>query len=236
MKNKNLNYNLFFRAICAIFTVACIFGSASAQNAARDFSVGVKGGAILSQTTFSPSVEQKFHTGAMFGVTARYIEEKHFGLIAEIDFEQRGWKEAFGETSYSYSRTLSYIHVPLLAHIYFGSDKARFFFNAGPEIAFMIAEKRSANFDVNDIGQYEDFPSQYRSTEQLTMEIKNKIDYGISAGIGLEIGAGKHNSITAEGRFYYGLNNIFGANKKDVFAASNSIAIMATLGYYFHIK
>lgn len=68
------------------------------------------------------------------------------------------------------------------------------------------------------------------------MSIKNKIDYGISAGIGAEVSLNKKNAINVEGRFYYGLNNIFGANKKDTFAASNSIAIMVSLGYYFRIK
>lgn len=223
------------RIILTILSLIWVCGAANSQNSARDFSVGVKGGVALSQTMFSPSVEQKFNMGAVIGVTARYIEEKHFGIIAEINLEQRGWKEIFGETSYSYNRTLSYIQIPLLAHIYFG-NKARFFFNAGPELGFMIGESQSSNFDINNIDNIEDFPSQYRSTEQLTMDIKNKIDYGISAGIGAELGLGKRHSIVVEGRFYYGLNNIFGANKKDVFAASNSMSIMATMGYYFHIK
>ncbi len=201
-----------------------------------NFSVGAKGGYLLSQTMFSPSVKQKFHTGPMFGVMVRYIEEKHFGLIAEVNYEQRGWTENFEGTDYSYSRDLSYVQIPLLAHIYFGSEKARFFFNAGPEIGFMISEKINSNFDYNNIESITDFPSTNRNTEQLSMAIKNKIDYGISAGIGAEVSLNKRHAINVEGRFYYGLNNIFGANKKDTFAASNSIAIMVSLGYYFRIK
>ena len=68
------------------------------------------------------------------------------------------------------------------------------------------------------------------------MDIKNKIDYGISAGLGLEVAAHKKHSILLEGRFYYGLNNIFNSRKRDVFAASNGMSIMVTLGYMFRIK
>ena len=91
----------------------------------------------------------------MAGIMFRYIEENHFGLIGEVNFEQRGWKENFEEAPYSYSRDLSYIQIPLLAHIYFGSEKAKFFFNAGPEIGFMIAEKTNSNFDINNFSSLE---------------------------------------------------------------------------------
>ena len=131
---------------------------------------------------------------------------------------------------------MSYIQIPLLAHIYFGSEKAKFFFNAGPEIGFMIAEKTNSNFDINNFSSLEGFPSENRNTEQFAMPIKHKVDYGISAGIGAEWAINRKNSILIEGRFYYGLNNIFGANKKDIFAASNSIGIMASIGYFFRLK
>ena len=64
--------------------------------------------------------------------------------------------------------------------------------------------------------------------EQFTMDIKNKIDYGISAGLGMELIAKKRHSILLEGRFYYGLNNIFNSRKKDTFAASNGMSIMVS--------
>lgn len=223
------------------YVIASILLISSLTSVAEDhysgaFSIGAKGGVFLSQTTFSPSVPQKFHSGPMAGIMFRYIEENHFGLIGEVNFEQRGWKENFEEAPYSYSRDLSYIQIPLLAHIYFGSEKAKFFFNAGPEIGFMIAENTNSNFDINNFSSLEGFPSENRNTEQFAMPIKHKVDYGISAGIGAEWAINRKNSILIEGRFYYGLNNIFGANKKDIFAASNSIGIMASIGYFFRLK
>lgn len=211
-------------------------GLAAQQHYSANISIGGKAGMTMSQVMFSPSVEQGFIMGSMAGVQFRYIEEKHFGVIAELNFEQRGWKEKFDETDYSYERTLNYIQIPLLAHIYFG-NKAKFFFNAGPEIGFLISENKSANFDYIDIkNNPADFPVKNRNTDQFTMDIKNKVDYGISAGLGMELKIGQKNSVALEGRFYYGLNNIFPSHKKDVFAASNEMSIMVSLGYLFRLK
>ena len=211
-------------------------GVMAQQHYSSNISIGGKAGMTLSQVMFSPNVEQGFTMGSMAGVQFRYIEERHFGLIAELNFEQRGWKEKFDETDYSYERTLNYIQIPLLAHIYFG-NKAKFFFNAGPEIGFLISENKSANFNYIDINDNpSDFPIKNRNTEQFTMDIKNKVDYGISAGLGMELMLNKKNSVALEGRFYYGLNNIFDSRKKDVFAASNEMSIMVCLGYFFRLK
>lgn len=225
------------KIILFIFAILAITPVIGQQHYNSNIAIGVKGGTTISRTMFAPNVDQKFLTGAMFGLTFRYIEEKHFGLIAELNFQQRGWSETFDETSYKFNRKLSYIQIPLLAHIYFGGQRARFFFNAGPEIAFNIGDKITSNFNYKDLTTLpDDFPLQYRNTDQYTMPIKHKLDYGISAGLGMEFIAAKKHSIILEGRFYYGLNNIFGDRKKDVFSASNAMSIMVTLGYMFRIK
>ncbi|MDE6297045.1 MAG: PorT family protein, partial [Muribaculaceae bacterium] len=127
-----------------LYIFLCIIGILSTSAFSQthynaNISVGVKGGIDLSRVNFTPTVKQGFVLGGNAGVTFRYIEENHFGLIAEINFEQRGWKENFEEYPFSYQRTLNYIQIPFLAHIYFGR-RARFFFNAGPEIGFMLGE------------------------------------------------------------------------------------------------
>lgn len=219
--------------IILLFSSVCIWAQ---QHYTSNIAIGVKGGTTISKQMFSPTVEQSFLVGYMGGVTFRYIEEKHFGLIVECNLEQRGWKETFDNTPYSFNRTLSYIQIPFLAHVYFGSDKFRFFFNAGPEMGILINEKTNANYDIYNIGSISDFPSKNRYTEQQTMPLNSKFDYGISAGLGMEWQQNKRNSFTLEGRFYYGLNNIFSAHKSDTFAASNGISILVSLGYMFRIK
>ena len=70
----------------------------------------------------------------------------------------------------------------------------------------------------------------------MKMEIKNKVDYGITAGLGCELKIGRRNSIFIEGRYYYGLGNIYSSSKRDEFSASRGTSIIASLGYYFHLK
>lgn len=197
---------------------------------------GGKAGVTLSRISFSPSVPQTMVNGMMAGLKLRYIEERHFGVIVEFNVEQRGWRETFEGTSYQYQRKLTYFQVPFLTHIYFGSSKFHCFFNVGPELGYMISSSTSSNFDVNNFNNLDDFPTTNRSTEQLAMEIKNKFDYGISAGVGFEYFISRRHSLELEGRFYFGLGNIFGSSKSDVFAASRGMSIQVCLGYNFRAK
>ncbi len=197
--------------------------------------IGVKAGADASRVFFNPKVYQDFKFGALAGFTFRYIEENHFGLIAEINWTQRGWKENFETAPYSYERTLNYIQVPVLAHIYFGR-RGRFFFNAGPEIGFFLGDTRKSNFDPWNTANLQDFPNQHRTNEQMTMPINHKVDYGISAGLGGEFSINQRNAAYIEARFYYGLGNIVKSGRIDPFNASNQMSISLSMGYWFRVK
>ena len=66
--------------------------------------------------------------------------------------------------------------------------------------------------------------------------IKNKLDYGIAGGIGIEFYLSPRNSVTLEGRYYFGLGNIFPSAKADTFSASRNTSIEVTVGYNFRLK
>lgn len=220
--------------LCFAFIAATASANAQVHYDAN-IAVGIKGGMSLSRVFFHPSVEQGFLPGAQIGAQFRYIEENHFGLIAELNFEQRGWKENFDGAPYHYSRTLNYIQLPVMAHIYFG-HRGRFFVNAGPAIGVYLGEKTSTNFDPNNTSGLPDFPNTNRMNTQMTMKAEGKFDYGIAAGIGGEFFATQQHSVTAEVRFYYGLGNVFSAKRPAVFSASNSMSLFFTLGYWFRLK
>lgn len=200
------------------------------------FSIGGKAGITLSNMSFTPGVEQSMKQGLTMGFVARYTEENFFGLIGELKLEQRGWKENFKDPKFSYTRTLTYIQLPLLTHIYFGVKNFKGFINLGPSVGYMIGSSTSANFDYKNPSSVEGFPSANRHTNQMSMPIKNKFDYGILGGVGMELIIKKRHSIMLEGRYYYGLGNIFSAKKKDEFSASRGTAIEVTLGYLFRLK
>lgn len=222
-----------------LILLLCVATSETA-NAQKHFEprvyVGGKAGMSLSRVMFSPSVPQSMLSGYLAGVTFRYAEEKNFGLIAEFNVIQRGWKEDFEEAPFEYTRRLTYLQIPILTHIFFGGSKVRGFFNAGPEVGFMIGENITSNFDVANYTGIEGFPLANRNNEQLVLPIKSKIDYGISAGLGIEFIAKRKHSLMLEGRFYYGLGNAFGSRKKDAFSASTGTSIMITLGYMYRLK
>lgn len=173
--------------------------------------------------------------GETAGITFKYWEEKIFGLIAEVNFEQRGWKEDFEEAPYSFERKLDYIQIPLLTTIFFGNKKVKGFINLGPEVGFLVGTSYSANFDVNNIGALPDFPDN-RMTDQLTMEPTNKFDYGISGGAGIEFALKRRHLINLEARYYFGIGNIFPDDRRDTFSASRGMSIMVTLGYSYRLK
>jgi hypothetical protein len=62
------------------------------------------------------------------------------------------------------------------------------------------------------------------------MQVKNKLDYGIAAGLGLEYSVPKVGHFMLTARYYYGLGNIYGSRKRDAFSKSNhgNIVIKAT--------
>lgn len=223
-------------AAAAVAAILLIPASASAQTHYHsNVALGGKAGVTMSRIFFNPGVEQKMPMGITFGGMFRYIEEDHFGLIAEVNFLQRGWEENFEDAPYRYKRLLSYVQIPVLAHIYFGR-RGRFFFNAGPEFGIYLGSKTSANFDPAQMASLPDFPNVNRMNTQMTLDVQNKFDYGISAGLGAEFNINRRNSLCLEARFYYGLGNIFKSARTDPFKASNSMTIMATLGYWFRVK
>ncbi len=229
-----MNMKKFLKHAGFISAVAVASVTASAQtHYSSNVSFGVKGGVDLSRVMFTPSVKQSFAMGMNGGVTFRYIEENHFGLIVELNYEQRGWKEDFEQYPYEYTRTLDYIQIPFLAHIYF-RRRGKFFFNAGPEVGFKIGESTKANFDYHNLSSIKDFP--LRTTYQYQMSAENKIDYGISAGLGSEFSLNRRNSIYIEGRFYYGLGNVLKSGRTENFSGSNSMSVMASVGYWYRVK
>lgn len=198
--------------------------------------VGGKAGATFSRVNFNPSVEQTMLPGMTAGVMFRYIEEKNFGLIAELNMTQRGWKEVFKDADYKYNHQFTYLELPIMTHIFFGNQRVKGFFNLGPEINVMLGDGIKSNFAYQDAAGMDYFINDPRHIEQMTMKVKNRLDYGICAGAGMELNLNHKHSVLLEGRFYYGLTDVFPNHKTDTFSGSNSMTIMVTLGYFYRLK
>ena len=223
------------RLLLILAVLTCAMRASAETHYKPHIWVGARGGATLSEMSFSPSVKQSWNMGSAGAVTFRYSEEKLFGFIVELGWTQRGWKENYELRPFSYSRSLTYINLPFLTHIYFGSRRFKTFISLGPQIAYMIGEKITADFDYRNTASVADYPRN-RQTEQLWAEVKNKFDYGICASLGFEFYVLPRHSVAVEGRFYYGLGNIFPSSKADTFSASRNMSLEVTLGYNFRLK
>ena len=173
-----------------------------------NFSDGVNGGVNLNSASFTPTIKQNSLMGITGGLTARYISEKYFAMICgaqvELNISQRGWDELFemedenGQTikvpGKTYTRKMTYVDIPFLAHLAFGRERGlQFFVHAGPQIGFLIGESETIEgIDMNTLS----------NTQKAIygVKIQNKFDYGITGGGGVELRTKKAGSFLVEGR------------------------------------
>lgn len=208
----------------SLFVSVVAFSSLQAQEAfKKELSVGASFGTTFSKVSFAPSkVQQKMKLGYMGGVSVRWISEKNLGLQAELNFAQYGWEENFEkQPEYKYSRTINYIELPILTHIYFGNNRFRAFLNLGPKIGFAFGEKTNENLNG---------ASPNLENTQHDMKVEQKFDWGLCGGPGIELRTGIGMFII-EGRYYYALGDIFKSRQEDYFSKSSSQVISAKVTY-----
>lgn len=239
----------FFVALSS-FLMLAIGANAQIGEYRNIISFGVNGGYIMSNIGFNPKINQTYHTGITGGVSFRYVCEKYFNTIcslqAEVNYAQIGWKEDILDIDDApvinsvtglpeeYSRTMTYIQIPIFAHLAWGKEQKglQFFFQAGPQIGIYMSESTKTNFDL-DYANMTDRVNQ--NIAQDTMSVENKLDYGIAAGLGIEYSHPKVGHFQLEARYYYGLGNIYGDSKRDYFGKSNFGNIIVKLTYLFDI-
>lgn len=239
-----------YLTLIVLFLTLPIAVSAQIGEHRNDLTIGVTGGYVMSNVRFTPKVPQVYHGGMTGGLAFRYVCEKYFKTIAsvyaELNYSQLGWKEDIldrdnqpvinGETGLAeaYSRTINYIQVPVMAHLAWGREYKglSFFLNLGPQFGIYMSESTKSNFDF-DKRNTTDRASLV--VAQDTMAVKNKFDYGIAVGLGAEYSIPKAGHILLEGRYYYGLGNLYGDTKRDFFGSSNFGNIVIKLTYLFDI-
>lgn len=220
---------LFFAAFTTLTTTAQV------GDARNTLSLGVSGGMGTSRVSFIPSIKQTLSLGPTFGVSLRHISEKYFFLICgtqiECNFASRGWTELIEDGSGNeYTRVANYVEVPFLAHLGFGREFRGFqgHINLGPQVGYLLNEREiyggQKPWDVSN--------RPNNVTEQYGKAIENKLDYGITASLGVEMRTGSGN-FGLEGRYYFGLGNIYGITKKDYFGrcANSTISVRATYSF-----
>lgn len=200
----------------------------------KELDWGIIGGAVMSRMNFDPTISQDMATGYTFGVSARYIEEKFFGLQAEVLITRRGYKDRYTDfPSYKFQRNLTYMEIPFLSHIYFPMGRRNeICVDLGPKFGMLLWEKTDNRLPA-DFGQ-PGSPTAGFMTDHHTMDIKNRFDYGIQAGLGYEFKFSPQISLQLSGRYYFGLGNIFPDEKSDVFETSANQHVMIVMTLFWH--
>lgn len=212
----------------AVLGLIVLHAGAQVQNKFRqELAVGASFGTTFSRVSFAQTrVPQTMKMGYTGGLTLRWLTEKNLGLQAEVNFVQQGWNEKFeDQPQYYYKRTLNYVEVPILTHIYFGNKRVRFIFNLGPKVGWFLNESTEENLNG---------ASPNTENTQHDMALERKFDWGLCGGPGLEIRTGI-GSFLIEGRYYYALGDIFNSHNEDYFSKSSSQVISAKITYLLPI-
>ena len=221
-----------------------------------DFAVGVNGGYLMNMLGFTPDVPQNMAGGMTGGLTLRYTCEKYFKSIcavtAEVNMSQMGWDEKILDIEDQpvyyyddegnidtanplyYKRKITSLQIPVLARLGWGRERKglQAFIQIGPQIGIF----RSESTDTNIIPDR--YPVKQRSSPvvaQEDMPVENKFDYGITGGAGMEFSHPKMGHFLVEGRYYFGLGNIYGNSHEDYFAKSNHGTIVIKASWLFDI-
>ncbi|MDR3340369.1 MAG: PorT family protein [Candidatus Symbiothrix sp.] len=211
------------------FLTVCIVAFSQNNSFTPEWAVGINGGATFSKVSFSTGfrIPQELLLQSSEGITIRYISENNFGIQGELNYSLRGWKEITDSVHLNrQTRSLAYLELPLMTHIYFGMGKrANFIFNLGPQVSYFLHEK-NLETEINTANV---------SSEYYNVKIQHKFDYGLKATMGIEFKTGV-GSFVLDGRYYFGLSDIFNNSKSDLFQASPHKVIGLNLTYLYRIK
>jgi len=229
------------RLLLVLLFAVSAFGSLLAQvgQPRTDLALGVGGGFVMNRMSFSPSLKQGFKTGMTMGFTARYTCEKYFSMICafqgEVNYSQAGWKEKFDEGSdLAYQRTIHYVQIPLLAHLGFGKEHGgvKGFLAIGPQLGFCIGENAKQS---GDWSKYVPSRILVGGLTQYDLKVQNKFEYGIAGGLGMDVSTKNGHHFILEGRYFFGLSDIFSNTKKDPFGRSANGTIYVKVSYLYDV-
>lgn len=225
------------------FLWLCLLGlpaslTAQVGSPRTDFAIGFNAGCTLNRISFTPGIKQTIKPEFTGGITLRYTCEKYFKSLCavqmEFNYANLGWQEVIETSSDTYSRDMHYLQVPILARMGWGYEKkgALFYVVAGPQLGFCLKdnENKTGAFSEETLNKRPN-----KVTQQYGKSIERPFDYGITAGLGVEVNTIKAGHFMLEGRYYFALSDIFNNGKKDPFSRSANGTIVAKLTYLFDV-
>lgn len=221
------------RLVLALVLLLGSIPSLSAQEAkvrppfSQHLWLGAHGGIMASRFSFTPSVRQSSYMGYVGGAMLRYDVERGASLQVELNYQRTGWRERYDDPALSYQRELDYLDLPILSHLYFDLGGAKLFLNLGPFLGYQLKESAQLTGEAS-------MTEQARLRHALAT--RYRLFWGLGGGPGLSISLGGRQRLELEGRFVYGLGNLFSTERTSAYVQSSEMRFGLTLNYLFRLR
>lgn len=199
---KNL-YSTYFIMKKLLLTLALAAGVASFSQA-QGIKLGAKAGLNLSSLSGEDADGLESKIGLHFGGTANFGLSDMLSVQPELLFSMKG---ARFEEDNDFRYNFTYLDVPVLLKVNAGN----LFFEAGPQIGFLLSAKSKGDDDSNDIKD----------------DLKT-IDVGYAAGLGYQLDGGFNLGL----RYNGGLSKVSEGSDDDLAEIRNSV-FQLYVGYQF---
>lgn len=177
------------------------FSSASGQD--TKFTIAAEGGPSLTNLYGNNQSKKYFKpiVGGYAGILVQYNFSQYFSLRSGLTYERTGTN--FLVDTYDVNADciyrFDYVTIPVLFRAQYGT-KVRFYINAGPYFSYLCNQQYLAKKGK----KYDDITSEVNDAVPMN---KNRTDYGIVGGLGIEIKIIHNASITIGVTDFLGLCN-----------------------------
>jgi hypothetical protein len=158
---KSIKFQVFLLAILVLFPVTIIAQIITLADNNNRVSLGIKGGANLSNVydVQGDELEADSRFGLVGGAFLTLPLTDVIGFQPEILFSQKGYQGSGSVlgSEYSFSRTTSYIDVPLLVSFRTGEFLSIL---VGPQYSFLLSQNYTFKSDLINISQDEQFENE----------------------------------------------------------------------------
>ena len=186
----------FFISFLLVFVLASVTRVALAQDSDNALRFGIKGGLNVSNLYVEDVDDENPRYGFHLGVYTQLFESDVFAIQPEVLFSTKGTRTTYDVLGFDgdVKFNLNYIDIPVLAVFKLGDDAE---IHVGPYFGYLV----SASSDVD--GDFDDY-------EELDRDDYKAWDYGLSAGVGFNVGA-----VQIGARYNYGLQKIADSDSAD---------------------
>jgi hypothetical protein len=191
----------------ALFTTGILLTAGvhgNAQNLAQHISLGPIGG--VGHSWMSNTDNQKIKPSAHLGIAFIYSTKTHFGWGADLSASHEGykWEDAAGNDM---SIDPSYVRLTPKVYYFFGKygNAVRPKVFAGPSLAFKVAEDQYYNGDR--------LANEGTSVVTPKEDVFNTVDFGLTAGAGLNVRLKQGVWLNMDGSYYNGLIDVTDNNQ-----------------------